>query len=248
MDQDALPSQPQMMARPKPWEMANPQPLPPPITQTQSFPPMLHQYQQNYASSSNGSPHAHLFENINPRRSSASAAVPANTYFDTPSFSGTYLPAYASYHPSPTHNGLPWASAGPTISPDLSMDTINLDPDLVPNMSGYTFNTHSSSNSHSQSGTTSMSNSSFMQQSQSQFDMSAFTSTSSLGLDESFNDFLNTDFDPEKQNATGAGVAPINLGPPVGQSSSSTPASTSSANVWTGGQTSDNTPASSHSF
>lgn len=213
-----------MKARPKPWETANHQPPAPFPIQPQSFSPTIqqHPYQHNYASSSKSS--SHSFENSHPPQSSASAALSDNTYFGTID----YQPAYASYDPSPESR--PWASVGPTISPDLSLENKPLDPDLdlnLTNLPEAAFNNDSGTTS---AGTT---DSGFTLPT-GQFNMSALTSNSSLGLDDSFDDFLNTDFDPDKPNSD---ADPLNLAPPIGQASISTSATRSTPRR--DGQTSD---------
>lgn len=237
-----------MQARPKPWEMANQLPLPPPPPPPLTAPATSNQISHPYASSSTNSPDVFAYDPSTARRSSASAATPqsggtaySHPYLPTGSTDFFSLPpgpnagagqgSYSSsFNPSPNLNPN-WATAGPTISPDLPLDAMTFDPDLgmFPNQGTGTGTTGS------------------IYDNQSQFDISAFTSNTSLNLD----DYLDVEHDQDKDPSysMGIGLAPP-TGPSAGQSSSSTPASSSigvNRNGWPTGEHND-TPASSHSL
>lgn len=208
-----------MMARPKPWEMAQAIPVP---------------YAPNYG------------VNLSPTLQTPSQARASSSYTAScgpvppfgPPKSGVFE---YEYNVSPQmRNSTDWASAGPTISPDLG--SFSLDPDMA--YEPLTTATASSSNQPSSQQTPSTSG---------PFD------TSDTSLDDTFSTYM--DFgDPlaptAKQDETDTGD--VSTSGPGGtalqrpspgiysSSSSSTPAPTSHAHLSGGGI--DHTPSSSHSL
>jgi hypothetical protein len=220
-----------MRARPKPWEQASPLQsssssyfqLPAQVQGQGQISPTLLQYQhqhQSYGSSSTNSP---IMHNHNPNRSARS------------SYDGLFTQAGSSsnsYNPSPNY-----ATSGPTISPGLSFDAFNLDPDYSCFAPGATNVNVQMDPISSTSGTRTTSSSSFPYNTrQTSFD------------DASYGNYLNVDDDPTTNPNPNQEL--INLAPPGSprnrQTSNSTPAAghINEQGEWT----TNDTPASSYSI
>jgi len=172
--QEAQPSQATMRARPKPWETASP-----------LEPPHHPQYQLHHSQQMPGQISPTLLQY--PQRSSYSSSANSPSIYNQ---GGSSRNSHDAIY-NPTN----WSSAGPTISPDLSLETFSLDPDFASLRSGPS------------SGLTTT------------------TGSVGTPFDEStFSNYLNVDYDPTNTNSGAySNMNPINLAPPI-VSSSSTPA------------------------